>query len=114
MVLSACIALVAGGCASLPAADKTSETIKPSGISEDCMELLPGQILGYSFDASKPLNFNIHYHEDHDVIYGITKDGISEDKGTYRCEKKQYYCLMWTNPGSDPVSLDYSYQIKNK
>jgi hypothetical protein len=114
MVLSFFIIFITGGNSSLIAADKASETIKPSGVSEDCMELLPGQILEYSFEATKPLNFNIHYHEDHDVIYGITKDGVSEDKGTFRCEKKQYYCLMWTNPGSEPVSLIHTYQIRNK
>ena len=114
MVLSYSIVVITGGCASLVVADKTSEAIKPSGIHEDCMELLSGQILEYSFEASKPLNFNVHYHEDHDVVYGITKDGVSGDKGTFRCEKKQYYCLMWTNPGSEPVGLVYSYSIKKK
>ena len=114
MVLSCIIIVITGGCASLVVADKTSETIKPSGVHEDCMELLSGQILEYSFEASKPLNFNVHYHEDHDVVYGITKDGVSGDKGTFRCEKKQYHCLMWTNPGSEPVGLVYSYSIKKK
>jgi hypothetical protein len=112
IVLSCFIAVITGGCASLVSTDKPSLTIKPSGINEDCMELLSGQILEYSFEAPQPLNFNIHYHEDHDVIYGIKKDGVSGDKGTFRCEKKQYYCLMWTNPGPDPVDLIYSYSIK--
>lgn len=114
MVLSCFIVVITGWCASVFAADKTSETIKPSGIHEDCMELLPGQVLEYFFEASKPLNFNVHYHEDHDVVYGIRKDGISGEKGTFRCEKKQYYCLMWTNPDSEPVSLVYSYSITKK
>ena len=114
MVLSCFVAVITVGCASVGVADKTSETIKPSGIHEDCMELLAGQILEYSFEASKPLNFNVHYHEDHDMVYGITKDGVTGDKGTFYCEKKQYYCLMWTNPGSEPVGLFYSYSIKEK
>jgi len=115
MILLSCfIVVITGGYAALAAADKTSETIKPSGIHEDCMELLPGQILEYYFEASKPLNFNLHYHEDHDVIYGITKDGVSGDKGTFRCEQKQYYCLIWTNPAPEPVDLVYSYSIKKK
>jgi len=87
MVLSCFIVVITGGCASLVVADKTRETIKPSGIHEDCMELLSGQILEYSFEASTPLNFNVHYHDDHDVVYGITKDGVSGDNGTFRCEK---------------------------
>lgn len=114
MVLSCFIVVITGGCASLAVADNKSETIKPSGIHEDCMELVPGQILDYVFEASKPLNFNVHYHEDHDVVYGITKDGVSSDKGMFRCERKQYYCLMWTNPNSEPASLNYSYSIGKK
>src|SRR3990172_13426438 len=42
----------------------TTETIKPSGIHEDCFEMAPGQILDYSFEATKPVDFNIHFHED--------------------------------------------------
>jgi hypothetical protein len=87
IALSCYIVSITGGCASLVSADKSSETIKPSGIHEDCME---------------------------GVVYGITKDGVSGDKGTFRCEKKQYHCLMWTNPGSEPVDLVYSYSIKKK
>ena len=114
MVLSFFIVFVSGGHSFLIAEDKKSETIKPSGTYEDCMELLPGQILEYSFEATKRLNFNIHCHEDQDVFYAIRKDGVSDDKGTYRPEKKQYYCLMWTNPGAEAVSLVHSYSVKDK
>lgn len=106
--------LITGGFASLSAKDKTTEAIKPSGIHEDCMELLPGQTLDYSFDSSKPVNFNIHYHEDHSVFYVVTKNGVSSDRGTYSAEKKQYYCLMWTNPNSEPATLKYDYSVKSK
>lgn len=106
--------LITGGCASVNAKDKTTETIKPSGVHEDCMELLKGQTLDYSFDSSKPLNFNIHYHESGGVFYVIKKDGISSDRGTYNAEKKQYYCFMWTNPSSEPVTLKYDYSVKTK
>ena len=114
MALSCFIVFITGGCASLIAADKKSETIKPSGIHEDCMELVPGQIMDYSFEASKPVDFNLHCHEDSGVSYEISKDRVSEDKGTFVCKKKQYYCLMWTNPGSEPVGLNYSYSIGKK
>ncbi|SPQ01898.1 exported hypothetical protein [Candidatus Sulfobium mesophilum] len=106
--------LIAGGCASVDVKEKETETIKPSGVHEDCMELLKGQTLDYSFDSSKPLNFNIHYHEDHNVSYVVQKDGISSDHGTYNSGKKQYYCLMWTNSNSEPVKLKYAYGKSKK
>jgi hypothetical protein len=99
--------LLAGGCASLPAQDKNTETLKPAGVHEDCMELLPGETLDYSFEASSPLDFNVHYHEDHGVFYVVSKDASRADKGTYLCEKQQYYCLMWTNPGAETATLLY-------
>ncbi|HXX80095.1 MAG TPA: hypothetical protein VEI46_00970 [Thermodesulfovibrionales bacterium] len=114
MVLSCVMVFIMGGLSSLAARDNKSETIKPSGIHEDCTELVPGETLDYFFNASRPLNFNVHYHEDHNVVYVITKDGVSSDKGTFRCEKKQYYCLMWTNSGSESVSLTYSYSTEKK
>ena len=114
MALSCFILFITGGCASLIAADKKSETIKPLGIHEDCMELVPGQILDYSFETSKPVDFNLHFHEDKNVSYEISKDGVSADKGTFVCEKKQHYCLMWTNPGPEPIGLTYSYSLGKK
>ena len=114
IVLSCFIVLIAGGHAFLAAADNKSETIKPSGIHEDCMELVPGQILDYSFEASKPVDFNLHCHEDSGVSYEISKDRVTEDKGTFVCKKRQHYCLMWTNQGSEPVGLNYSYSIGKK
>ncbi|HET6514799.1 MAG TPA: hypothetical protein VFG09_06520 [Thermodesulfovibrionales bacterium] len=114
VALSYLMIFITGAYLHSAAAANKSEIIKPSEIHEDCMELVPGESLYYSFEASGPLNFNIHYHEDHNVVYGITKDEISSDKATFRCEKKQYYCLMWTNPGAGQVSLTYSYSTKEK
>ena len=114
MMLSCFLVFITGGFSFLTAADNKSETIKPSGIHEDCMELVPGQILDYSFDASGPTDFNLHFHEDSGVSYEISKDGVSSDRGTYSCNRKQYYCLMWTNPGLEQVSLTYSYSTKTK
>ena len=114
MVLSGCIVLTAGGTSFLAAAESKTETIKPEGVHEDCLEMVPGQILDYSFEASKPVDFNLHCHEDDGVSYAISKDGVSSDKGTFVCEKRQHYCLMWTNPGSETVSLTYSYSTKKK
>jgi len=114
IMLSGFIVFITGGLSFLAAADNKNETIKPSGIHEDCMEMVPGQTLDYFFEASGPTNFNLHFHEDSGVSYEISKDGVSSDKGTYVCKKKQYYCLMWTNPGLEQVSLTYSYSTKKE
>lgn len=91
---------------------KITETIKPSGIHEDCIELMPGQILDYSFKSSKRVNFNIHYHENSDIIYSVTADNTSEEHGHFIPKKKQYHCLMWTNPNDESISITYTYNVR--
>ncbi len=112
-----CFALIlflAGACASLPAQSTKSETLEPSGVREDCMELFPGDALNYNFKASAPLDFNIHYHESGKVYYAVSKDAVSTAKEAFLCEKQQYYCLMWTNKGAVPANLSYEWSVANK
>jgi hypothetical protein len=108
--------VVTGGCATLGANDKgkISETLKPSGVHEDCMELSSGQGIEYSFTSSKPLNFNIHYHEDRGIFYAVQKDNTTHEDGRFQAEKKQYYCLMWTNPQSEHVDLAYTVTVEKR
>ncbi len=93
------------------AGDTMEGTVQMTKYFEDCMELLPGQKMEYSFETAKPVNFNIHYHEEKDIIYPISKEYISELEGIFHCEKKQYYCLMWTSPYSEPITLTYKCKI---
>ena len=111
-LLSCLIIVIAGSCAPLIVKGKLTETIEPSRIHESCMELSPGQIFEYSFGASRPLNFNVHYHEDHNVFYVISKDAVAEDQGEFQPEKELYYCLMWMNPNSQPVTFSYHYSVR--
>ncbi len=103
--------LVMGGCASVGTKVTSTEALKPSDVREDCLELQPGERLNYSFEASGPLNFNIHYHEAGKVFYEVSKDAISKDAGVFVAGKEQYYCLMWTNPGSESVNLSYERNV---
>ena len=116
VILFLLLVIVTGACATLSASDKgsVSETLKPSGIHEDCMELSSGQGIVYSFESSKSLNFNIHYHEDKNIIFGVKKDNTSHENGRFQAEKKQYYCLMWTNPQSEQVKLVYTVNIEQR
>ena len=102
------------GCSSIPWNSETSVLIKPSKFHEDCIQLLPGDSLIYSFKTSDPVDFNIHYHENGKIFYPVSKKSVSGEKGEYRAGGKQFHCLMWTNPQKEPVSLTYSYNIREK
>jgi hypothetical protein len=36
--------------------------IEPGDSYEECVELVPNQLMHYSFTSSKNVNFNVHYH----------------------------------------------------
>jgi len=93
--------------AAKPAPTPKELTVDPSEAREDCFELAGGQVLSYGFNSSGPVDFHIHYHEDGSMIYSIRTDNTTEGKGTFKAEKSQIYCLMWTNSGIRPVTLRY-------
>lgn len=89
-------------------------TVEPSKVHEDCVDLSPGKVLDYTFESLRPLDFNIHWHEDNKIAYPVKKDGISSDRGSFQPERQQYYCLMWTNPHREPVGLKYKYRVQER
>lgn len=96
-------------------------TIDSSRSYEECVEVLPAQIMEYSFKTSEPINFNIHYHAEKGYFYPVKKNGVSTLKGflypeelKYYSEEQEYFCLMWENPHNKSVNLAFEYKIKNK
>ncbi len=111
------IPLIVGGCAGTMEnyqKSNVAKELKPLGIYEDCMDMVSGQVLNYSFKASAPLSFNIHYHEGDDVVYPVSKEKAISDSGSMLCEKREKYCLMWTNTHGDPATVTYSYHVEVK
>jgi hypothetical protein len=102
------------GCSSIPWNSETAVLINPSKFHEDCIQLKPGDSLIYSFRTSDPVDFNIHYHENGKIYYPVSRKKIADEKGKYTSGKKQFYCLMWTNRQKEPVSLTYSYDVREK
>ncbi len=89
-------------------------TIKPSGSYEDCIEVLPGQIMKYSFDSSNFVNFNIHYHTEEGLFYPVNKKGVMTFKGSFATQELDYYtedqesfCVMLDNLNSEPVNVTF-------
>ncbi|MGO9612531.1 MAG: hypothetical protein ACLPX5_05815 [Dissulfurispiraceae bacterium] len=111
LVIVGIMVCMVGGCSSLPTKDQTAVTINPSRSHEECFELSPSEVLHYSFKASEPVNFNIHYHEEEKITFSVTQDNIAVTEGKFSPEKKQFYCLMWTNVHRASVSLSYTFSI---
>jgi hypothetical protein len=107
-VIAVLIGLLSGCATTGP---RYAKTLEP-GIFEDCFEMNAGQILEYSFEAEKPVNFNIHYHEDDKMFFPVSEDSVVSKRGTFIAEKKQYYCFMLTNPYQRVISFDYQLSVK--
>ena len=85
------------------------ELIKGLEIKEECLNLLPGQKLEYSFKSSAEVSFNIHYHEQGGrPIYLKDEKGMLFNKGVLDPPKKNLFCLMWVNPGMKDIRLSYN------
>ena len=78
----------------------------PFSIHEECVEMRPGDRLEYTFEATMPLAFNIHYHEGKAVVMPISRDSTRTEAGIYAPSIPQTYCLMW-EAGREGNMLDY-------
>ena len=120
------LSLLISGCATSGTNDDSGMSIyntvkiKPSGSYEDCLELLPGQIMNYSFNSSNFVNFNIHYHTEKGLHYPVKKKGVMMGKGSIDLKKldyyttdQEYFCVMWDNLNPEPVQVSFSCEVKS-
>ena len=96
-------------------------TIRPSGSYEECIELRPGMVFEYDFDASDFVNFNIHYHGEQDLHYPVSRKGVKMGEGMidpdthhFYTEEQEFYCLMWDNINIEPVNVSFTCVLKEK
>jgi hypothetical protein len=114
MFWGALLAFLANGCSSFQVKNGTDVTMNPSALHEECVELMPRDVLSYSFKASDPVDFNIHYHEETNIVYPVSKKNSSGEEGKFYADKEQTYCLMWTNIQTKPVRLTYTFKVEKK
>lgn len=80
-------------------------SVAPGKFAEACGKLARADAVAWHFEASAPLNFNIHYHEGKDVRYPARQEAIASARGELRAALDQDYCWMWTNKSARPVEL---------
>lgn len=87
-----------------------AHSLPPYQIHEECVKLVPGDRLEYSFDAQAPLNFNIHYHEGLVLVMPLSRERVTSDSGDFRPNLAQEYCLMW-EAGPQGTPLDFRVRL---
>lgn len=102
-VLAAVLAAIA---ADVAAGDAFRLTIGAGKFDEHCLKIEAGRAIAYRFDASAPVDFNIHYHRGKDVLYPVRRDATRRLASTFRAESTDDYCLMWENRGAAAVTVE--------
>lgn len=87
--------------------------IQPGGIHESCFKIVDTETLKYSFQSSRNLDFNIHYHDDSNgnVYYPIQETLIASKAGIFLPEVNQTYCMMWENNDKSPSGLNFESRV---
>lgn len=81
-------------------------SVAPGKFAEVCGKLARADSVAWRFEASGPLNFNIHYHEGKDVRYPERRDALAGASGLLQVALDQDYCWMWTNKSGQAVDLN--------
>lgn len=88
--------------------------IAADDVIEKCLKMKPDQVLDYSFEASNPLAFNLHYHLLDGTVFHIKEETAKRKEIFHPVKDQNVYCMAWKNSGQDTVTLDYRYSIENK
>ena len=94
--------------------DQVKIQLPSSGTHEECLKLLQENEVVYSFEASHPLTFDIHYHDGTQIIDAFAKKTIAAMEATLKPEIVQEYCMTWSNHQPQAVQLKYQFQINVK
>jgi hypothetical protein len=90
---------------------ETNVVVPAHKAHEDCFKLADGQSLDFAFESSAALDFNLHCHEEGEILMPIDLKGVSAKSDTFVADRDQYWCLMWENKHSRKVRLSYEFTI---
>ena len=74
-----------------------------------------GDTVKFSFTSSKPVVFNVHYHDAKHVKHYNIKDVLVDDfSAEFTMEDKYIHCGMWQNNSDSFVKLTYEIEVVKK
>ena len=108
-----CVALLIAMAVAGPAAATVSTAahevfdreLRPGGFDEVCVRLVRDEAIDYRFEATAPVEFNIHYHRGRDVFYPVRLAQVRGAAAQFRAPAADDYCLMWENTGAGTVRV---------
>ena len=85
-------------------------SVEPGKFVEFCGKLDAGETVRWSFDASAPVDFNIHYHLGSDTEFPTKLARVSTGQDTLRVVVAEDYCWMWSNKSTRRLRVDVRLQ----
>ena len=85
--------------------------LQPNNAYEKCVQLQARQFLDYTFEASEPLVFNLHYHVGKEDFY-LKQQTIATLNSSFEARESRIYCLMWGNSNDQQVRLRYEFRAR--
>lgn len=82
-----------------------SVNVAPGKFAEVCGKLPMGAKVRWDFEASVPLDFNVHYHVDKEVVFPSKLVAVSIAKDTLDAKIEQDYCWMWRNKSAAQATV---------
>lgn len=80
-------------------------TVPAGAFVEVCGKLAVNTQVNWQFDATAPLNFNVHYHEGKKVHFPAKRDQVKKAADVLLVNLDQDYCWMWTNKTQGAATL---------
>lgn len=85
-------------------------TVAATKFVEVCGKLAAKTSVRWKFDATAPLDFNIHYHEGKKVLYPAKQEQVTQGSDVLAVKVDQTYCWMWTNKTTASATLKLEVQ----
>ena len=89
-------------------------TIAAGKVGEVCMALQAGDTLAWSWKASAATDFNLHQHVGKQVQMPIERKAVAADRAQYTVDRRNDWCLMWTAPAAQGVTVEGSWRVAPK
>ncbi len=87
-----------------------SVSVAPAKFAEVCGKLPAGLKIRWKFEASAPLDFNVHYHVGKEVVFPSKLNAVVTGKDTLATKVDQDYCWMWTNKSAASATVMFELQ----
>ena len=82
-----------------------SVNVAPGKFAELCGRLPMDAKVRWNFEASVPLDFNVHHHVGKEVMFPSKLVAVNAAKDTLDAKIEQDYCWMWSNKSAAQATV---------